>query len=346
MKFAPFASAAVLAASTVLAGTAAQARDQVQVAGSSTVLPYATIVAESFGENYPDFKTPIVESGGSSAGLKEFCKGTGPSTIDVANASRKIKDKEIKKCAENGVKEIIEVKIGYDGIVFASDINGADFKFEPIHWFNALAPKIVKDGKLVDNTNTKWSDVDASFPDWEIAAYIPGEKHGTREVFEKKVLAAGCKKAGAMDLYKAEGLDKKAAKKACYKVRKDGKAVDIDGDYTETLARIDSNKTGIGVFGLAFYENNTDKLKVAPVSGIAPNAAVIADGTYPVSRPLYFYVKKAHLGVIPGLKDYVEFFMSDDMTGEGSPTAEYGLVPAPAAERKEINDTIAKGKTL
>ena len=338
MKFASFAGAAALAATTILAGTAAQARDQVQVAGSSTVLPYATIVAEAFGENFPDFKTPIVESGGSSAGLKQFCQGTGPETIDVANASRKIKDKEIAACAENGVTEIMEVKIGYDGIVFASDINGPDFAFEPINWFNALAPKIVKDGELVDNPNTKWSDVDPSFPDWDIAAYIPGEKHGTREVFEEKVLAAGCEASGAAALYED--------KDECLKVRKDGVAVDIDGDYTETLARIDSNKTGIGVFGLAFYENNTDKLKVATMSGIAPNAAVIADGTYPVSRPLFFYVKKAHLGVIPGLKEYVDFFMSDDMTGEGSPTSEYGLVPAPAEERDAIKAAIAEGKTL
>nr|WP_319515634.1 substrate-binding domain-containing protein [uncultured Cohaesibacter sp.] len=346
MKFASFASAAAIAATAVLAGTAAQARDQVQVAGSSTVLPYATIVAEAFGENYPDFKTPVVESGGSSAGLKQFCQGAGEDTIDVANASRKIKDKEIATCAENGVKEIMEVKIGYDGIVFASDVNGPDFAFEPIHWFNALAPKIVKDGKLVDNSNTKWSDVDANFADWEIAAYIPGEKHGTREVFETKVLEAGCKAAGAFDLYVASGLDKKAAGKECMKVRKDGKAIDIDGDYTETLARIDSNKTGFGVFGLAFYENNMDKLKVATMSGISPNAEVIADGTYPVSRPLFFYVKKSHLGVIPGLKEYVDFFMSDDMTGEGSPTSEYGLVPAPEAEREAIKAAIAEGKTL
>ena len=346
MKFASFASAAAIAATAVLAGTAAQARDQIQVAGSSTVLPYATIVAEAFGENYPDFKTPVVESGGSSAGLKQFCQGAGEDTIDVANASRKIKDKEIATCAENGVKEIMEVKIGYDGIVFASDANGPDFAFEPVNWFNALAPKIVKDGKLVDNSNTKWSDVDSKYADWEIAAYIPGEKHGTREVFETKVLEAGCKAAGAYDLYIASGLDKKAAGKECMKVRKDGKAIDIDGDYTETLARIDSNKTGFGVFGLAFYENNMDKLKVATVSGISPNAAVIADGTYPVSRPLFFYVKKSHLGVIPGLKEYVDFFMSDEMTGEGSPTSEYGLVPAPEAEREAIKAAIAEGKTL
>nr|WP_321454488.1 substrate-binding domain-containing protein [uncultured Cohaesibacter sp.] len=346
MKFASFASAAAIAATAVLAGTAAQARDQIQVAGSSTVLPYATIVAEAFGENYPDFKTPVVESGGSSAGLKQFCQGAGEDTIDVANASRKIKDKEIATCAENGVKEIMEVKIGYDGIVFASDANGPDFAFEPVNWFNALAPKIVKDGKLVDNSNAKWSDVDSKYADWEIAAYIPGEKHGTREVFETKVLEAGCKAAGAYDLYIASGLDKKAAEKECMKVRKDGKAIDIDGDYTETLARIDSNKTGFGVFGLAFYENNMDKLKVATVSGISPNAAVIADGTYPVSRPLFFYVKKSHLGVIPGLKEYVDFFMSDEMTGEGSPTSEYGLVPAPEAEREAIKAAIAEGKTL
>ena len=342
MNFTSVASLAVFAA-TLVSGTAVQAREQIHIAGSSTVLPYATIVAEAFGENFSEFKTPIVESGGSSAGLKEFCKGTGPGTIDIANASRSMKEREIAKCAENGVREIIEVKFGYDGIVFASDIDGDEFAFEPIHWFLALAPQIIIDGKLVENPNQTWADVDANFPAWKIAAYIPGEKHGTREVFETKVMLEGCIAAGAFDAHVALGLEKKQAKKACYKVRKDGLAVDIDGDYTETLARIDSNKTGIGIFGLAFYENNTDKLRVATMGGITPGAEVIADGSYPVSRPLYFYVKKAHLGVIPGLQEYVEFFMSDDMTGEDSPTTEYGLVPGPEDEREEMQENIEAG---
>ena len=310
--------------------TTAAARDQVQVAGSSTVLPYASIVAEAFGENF-DFPTPVVESGGSSAGLKRFCEGVGENTIDVANASRKIKDSEVAKCAEAGVTDIIEVRIGYDGIVFASQINGPAYNaFEPVDIFNALSAKVVKDGALVENTHKQWADFNADLPAADIAAFIPGTKHGTREVFEEKVMVEGCKAAGAFDLYMAEnGGDKKAAGKACYEVRTDGVSVDIDGDYTETLARIDANPNGVGVFGLAFYENNTDKLKVATMGGVAPSTETIATGEYPVSRPLYFYVKKAHIGVIPGLKEYAEFFVADEIAGPDGPLSEYGLVSDP-----------------
>ena len=188
------------------------------------------------------------------------------------------------------------------------------FAFEPKDWYLALAAEIPgADGKLAANTNKTWKQVNAAFPEWTIAAYIPGEKHGTREVFEEKTLHAGCVKAGAHEAMVKGGMDKAAADKACIKVRKDGVAVDIDGDYTETLARLQSNKQGIGVFGLSFYENNTDKLKVATMGGVAPSVETVATGKYPVSRPLFFYVKKAHVGVIPGLKEYVEFFTSDRM---------------------------------
>jgi phosphate transport system substrate-binding protein len=320
------ASALAIAA---VSATAASARDQVQVAGSSTVLPYASIVAEAFGENF-DFPTPVVESGGSSAGLKRFCEGVGENTIDVANASRKIREKEIKACAEAGVTDIIEVRIGYDGIVFASQINGPAYNaFEPADIYNALAPKVLKDGELVDNPYTKWSDFNADLPSEEILAFIPGTKHGTREVFEEKVLAAGCEATGAHKAMIEAGMSEDDAEDACIAVRTDGRSVDIDGDYTETLASIDSNANGIGIFGLAFYENNTDKLKVATMSGVEPSTETIASGEYPVSRPLYFYVKKAHIGVIPGLKEYAEFFVSDDMAGPDGPLAEYGLVSDP-----------------
>ena len=338
-------AATVVVASLGVAGIA-QARDQVSIAGSSTVLPYATIVAEQFGQTFPNFKTPVVESGGSSAGLKQFCQGVGEEYIDVADASRPIKDKEIEACAAAGVKEIVQVKIGYDGIVFASDVNGPSFAFEPKDWYLALAKEVPVDGKMVANPNKKWSDVNADFPDWDIKAFIPGEKHGTREVFEEKVLEAGCEAAGGKDIYMEGGMDKKAAGKACMKLRTDGASVDIDGDYTETLGRLQSNKESIGVFGLSFYENNTDKLKVATMGGITPSVETIAKGEYPVSRPLFFYVKKAHVGVIPGLKEYATFFMSDAMAGPDGPLAEYGLVPLPANELKEVQETVAEMKPM
>jgi len=309
--------------------SAASARDNVQVAGSSTVLPYASIVAELFGEN-TDFPTPVVESGGSSSGLARFCEGVGENTIDVANASRAIRDGEIEECAANGVTDIIQVRIGYDGIVFASQKDGPAYTaFVPSDWYLALAAEMPMDGEMVTNPNTTWADVNADLPAEEILAFIPGTKHGTREVFEEKVLLQGCEDTGAMAAMEEMGMDEDSIEEACMNVRDDGASVDIDGDYTETLARVDANANGIGVFGLAFYENNTDKLKVATMGGVAPSTETIASGEYPVSRPLYFYVKAAHIGVIPGLKEYAQFFMADEIAGPGGPLANYGLVADP-----------------
>ena len=322
-------STSALAIAVVTAATAASARDQVQVAGSSTVLPYASIVAEAFGENF-EFPTPVVESGGSSAGLKRFCQGVGTEHTDIANASRAIREKEIAACAENGVTDIIEVRIGYDGIVFASQFKGPAYTaFTQSDIFNALAPKVMVDGKLVDNPHTQWSDFNPDLPSEDILAFIPGTKHGTREVFEEKVIAAGCEATGAMEAMIASGMSEDDAEDACLAVRTDGRSVDIDGDYTETLASIDANSNAIGVFGLAFYENNTDTLKVATMAGIEPTTETIAAGEYPVSRPLFFYIKKAHIGVIPGLKEFAEFFVSDEIAGPDGPLANYGLVSDP-----------------
>ncbi|WP_045390330.1 PstS family phosphate ABC transporter substrate-binding protein [Falsirhodobacter sp. alg1] len=309
------------------AAASAQSRDQVQVAGSSTVLPYATIVAESFGENF-DFPTPVVQSGGSSAGLQQFCQGIGENTPDIANSSRLIRESEIATCAENGVTDIMHVQIGYDGIVFASDINGPEFAFTPADIYKGLAAQLVVDGELVANPNTTWNEVNPDLPEQPIIAFIPGTKHGTREVFEEKVLAAGCEESGAMEEITAMS-DEDTAEAACVATRTDGRSVDIDGDYTETLARIQSDSNGIGVFGLSFYENNMNTLQVATMSGVVPSTETIASGEYPVSRPLQFYVKKAHIGVIPGLKEFVEFFVSDDMAGPNGPLAAYGLVSDP-----------------
>jgi len=327
MSFVKLTTAAL--AITGLAATAAVAREQVQIAGSSTVLPYASIVAEAFGEN-TDFPTPVVESGGSSSGLKRFCEGVGVNTIDIANSSRRIRDKEIAACADAGVTDIIEVRIGYDGIVFASQIDGPAFSaFEPADIFNALGSQVLVDGAVVDNPYTRWSDFNGNLPAADIVAFIPGTKHGTREVFEDKVLLEGCEATGAMAAMIASGMSEDDAEDACIDVRQDGKSVDIDGDYTETLARIDANSNGVGIFGLAFYENNTNKLKVATMGGVAPSTETISTGQYPVSRPLYFYVKKAHIGVIPGLKEFISFFVADEVAGPDGPLSAYGLVADP-----------------
>lgn len=315
-----FISAAMIAASPAIA------RDNIQIKGSSTVLPYATIVAEAFGENF-DFPTPVVEGGGSGAGRKALCEGIGPNTIDIADSSSKIKQSDIDACNANGVGGLLEVRIGYDGIVFASDINGPSFEFTPADWYNALAEKVVdKDGNLVDNPYTNWSQIRDGLPDQEILAFVPGTKHGTREVFDVKVLEQGCKDIGMDAIFDVIGVN---PDDQCIKLRTDGRSIDIDGDYTETLQRLDTSPHAIGVFGLSFYLNNTNKLRVATMDGVTPSVDTIASGEYPVSRPLYFYVKLAHLDAIPGLREYINFFVSDDMAGPDGPLAEYGLVSDP-----------------
>lgn len=325
-----------------LSATSALARDQVQVAGSSTVLPYSTIVAELFGEN-TDFPTPVIESGGSSTGLRRFCEGVGANTVDIANSSRSIRENEVQACADNGVTDIMEVRIGYDGIVFASAAQGNSFAFTPADWFNALAARRIVDGAIVENTVSNWSEVNSDLPDQEILAFVPGTRHGTREVFEEKVIIQGCEDSGAKEVFEAE-LSEDDAKEACVALRTDGRSVDIDGDYTETLTRMGSSPNGIGVFGLSFYENNTNTLQVATMDGVTPSTETIASGEYPVSRPLFMYVKQAHIGVIPGLKEFVTFFMSDAVAGPSGPLAAYGLVSDP--ELASVQEAVENEVTM
>jgi len=320
----------------------AQSRNRIQVAGSSTVLPYAKIVAEIFGEIYLNFKTPIIESGGSGAGIKEFCRGVGANSIDIVNASRPMRSSELQSCHDAGVTLVHEVRFGYDGIVLASDINGVDWHFEPIDIYKALAAQIVVDGMLVANEAHQWHEIDAKFPAIDINVYIPGEKHGSRELIEEKLMRAGCEASGAYQLLKEAGFDEKAANAACIAVRKDGHAVDIDGDYAEILARIEANKNGIGAFGLSFYENNADRLKLATIYGVLPTQETIASAQYPLSRPLYFYVKGEHLDRVAGLRNYVRFFLSDQMIGPDGPLADYGLIAAPFEEREVTRADFAR----
>ncbi|MFP4154611.1 MAG: substrate-binding domain-containing protein [Halothiobacillaceae bacterium] len=340
VKFSKVA-AAVIAAGSIAATAPAMARDTIQIAGSSTVLPFASIVAEEFGNAYAEFNTPTVGSGGSSGGLRQFCQGTGTNTIDVANASRAIKEKEIKACAEKGVEKIIEVQIGYDGIVFASNADSGSFALEPHHVFLAQAAKIPMDGKMVDNPHTRWSEIDSSLPDQEITLAIPGTNHGTREVYEEKVVIPGCKSMpGVKDMAKDE------MKNFCLDMRTDGRVIEIAGDYTETLGRLESNKDAVGVFGLSFYDQNRDRLQVATVEGVTPSLDTIISGEYPVSRPLFFYVKGEHIGVVPGLKEYALYFVNEAVSGFGSPLESAGLIPLSDDERAEITANIEAEKVV
>jgi phosphate transport system substrate-binding protein len=307
-----------------LLATVASAKDAIQLSGSSTVLPFATIAAESFGEN-SEFNTPIVEGGGTGAGIAKFCETSDADSIDIANASRKMKSGELSTCTKNNVTDVLELRIGYDGIVFASAAAGPEFAFTPSDWFNALAAEVEINGKLVSNPYTRWSEIDPKLPDQEIMVFIPGTKHGTREVFDLKVITVGCTVFKTDKLFKAR--DGKAD--ACTALRQDGRAVEIDGDYTETLQRLNANPEAVGVFGLSFYENNTDKLRVATFQGVTPTRETIASGEYRVSRPLFIYVKTQHYNSTPGLKEFVEHIVSDDLAGPEGIMVEAGLVSDP-----------------
>ncbi|WP_404801136.1 substrate-binding domain-containing protein [Acuticoccus sediminis] len=331
-----FTSIAALAAAGALVatGAAAQSRDTIQIAGSSTVLPFASVVAEEFGNAYPEFNTPVVGSGGSSGGLRQFCQGVGENTIDIANASRRIRQKEVDACNEAGVDSIVEIKIGYDGIVFASDISTGHFQLTPAQLYQALAAEVPVDGKLAANPYTNWNQIDSALPDQEITLVIPGTNHGTREVFEEKVVLPGCESFEAI-----EALGD-AAEEKCLALRQDGRVIEVAGDYTETLGRLDAQPNAVGVFGLSFYDQNRDRLQVATIDGVEPSMETIATGEYPVSRPLYFYIKGQHMDAIPGLADYALFFVSEDISGDGSPLSDMGLIPLSADERDAQIDKI------
>ena len=320
MKFTTLVSAtAVAVASTAFVG-AAQARDQVQIAGSSTVLPYASIVAEAFGEN-TDFPTPVVESGGSSAGLKRFCEGVGEGTPDITNASRRIKNKEIDKCGANGVTPV-EVKVGFDGIVLSNAKAGPAMNISREQIFLALAKNVVVDGAVVANPNKNWSDIDPSLPAEPIEVLGPPPTSGTRDAFVELVMEEACQ----------EGIEEDA----CGEIREDGAFIDAGENDNLIVQKLEANPAAFGIFGFSFLDQNADKIKGANVDGVEPTFDAIAAGDYPVSRSLYFYLKKEHVGVIPGIMEYVAEFTNDSAWGDEGYLTEKGLIPLPAADRAKF----------
>lgn len=324
---------AVAAAGLMLVSPAdAQSRNNIQIAGSSTVLPFASIVAEEFGNAFPDFPTPVVGSGGSGGGLRQFCDGVGANTIDIANSSRAIRPAELESCAAKGVTDVREIMFGYDGIVFATRADRNSFALEPEHVFKAIGAKTAS-GE--NNTVANWDQVDPGFASQPIMMAIPASNHGTREVFEEKVVIPGCRAVLGAD----------AKSEDCLNLRQDV-VIEIVGDYTETLARLNSDPNTMGVFGLSFYDQNRDSLQVATMSGVTPSLETIASGEYPVSRPLFFYVKGQHIGVIPGIEEYVEFFLSEPVNGLGGPLEDAGMIPAPREEIEKVLADFRQGKSV
>jgi len=325
----------ILAAGLVLAlPLAAQARDQIRIVGSSTVYPFATVVAEEFGRT-TSFKTPIIESTGSGGGLKLFCAGVGVEHPDITNASRRIKASEVDLCAENGVAEITEVKIGYDGIVIANSKKAPAQSFTLRQIFLALAKDVPgPDGSLVPNPNKTWKDVDPSLPDVKIEVLGPPPTSGTRDAFNELAMEGGCKTFP--DLAAIKGEDKKRYQAICQAIREDGGYVEAGENDNLIVQKLVANPNAFGVFGFSFLDQNADVIQGNKVDGVPPTFESIASGAYPVSRPLYFYVKNAHVASIPGMKEYLVEFTSEKAIGEYGYLTDKGLIPAPKAEREKF----------
>ncbi|MGJ8527772.1 PstS family phosphate ABC transporter substrate-binding protein [Maritalea sp.] len=320
MKFAHFASTAAILVASTLVATGAQARDQISIVGSSTVFPFATAVAERFGQT-SDFATPVVESTGSGGGLKLFCEGVGEGTPDITNASRRIKNKEIDKCGANGVTPV-EVKVGFDGIVLANSKSGASLNISREQIFMALAKNVVVDGAVVANPYTTWSEIDPSLPAETIEVLGPPPTSGTRDAFVELVMEKACQ----------EGIEEDA----CSQIREDGSFIDAGENDNLIVQKLEANPSAFGIFGFSFLDQNADKIKGAVVDGVDPTFEAIAGGDYPVSRSLYFYVKKEHVGVVPGIMEYVGEFTNDNAWGDEGYLTEKGLIPLPAADRAKF----------
>jgi phosphate transport system substrate-binding protein len=327
------------------AGTvyAASARDNISIVGSSTVYPFATVVAEQFGKT-TSFKTPKIESTGSGGGLKLFCAGVGVEHPDITNASRAIKKSEYDKCMANGVKEIIEVKIGYDGIVVANSKKAAPLKLTRQDLYLALAKDVPDPGgaeKLVPNPYMTWKDVNAALPAVKIEVLGPPPTSGTRDAFLELVMEEG---AEAFAFVKA--MDKDGFKAAAHTIREDGAYVEAGENDNLIVQKLDANPDALGIFGFSFLDQNTDMIQGSFVDGVQPTFDAIADGSYPVSRPLFFYAKKAHVGVIPGMQEYLNEFTSEKAWGPDGYLAEKGMIPMPDKEREEYRQNVEALKAL
>jgi len=329
---------AVAALTTVVMATAAQARDQIRIVGSSTVYPFATSVAETFGKS-TKFKTPVIESTGSGGGFKLFCAGVGEEHPDITNASRAVKKSEIERCAKNGIKDITEVKVGYDGIVLANSKKGAQLNVTRRQIFLAIAKDVPNaEGKLVPNPHKTWKDVDASLPNVKIEVLGPPPTSGTRDAFAELALEGGCKTFPEIKALKKK--DKKRYKAICHSVREDGGYIDAGENDNLIIQKLNANPDAFGVFGFSFLDQNSDVVQGSIIDGKAVSFEAIADGSYPVSRPLFFYVKNAHVGQVPGMLEYLAEFTNNKAWGDEGYLTDKGLIPMPVAERAKYKAAV------
>jgi len=340
-------SALALLATAAIAVNVAHARDQLRIVGSSTVYPFSSAIAEELGAT-TKFPTPVVESTGSGGGMKLFCKGNGLNTPDITNASRRMKAKEFKLCEKNGVTDITEAVIGFDGIAFAQSKDNKPFSVTKKQLLLAVAAEVPsKDGKsLIANPYKNWNEIDPSLPNREIIIYGPPKSSGTRDAFEDMIMKGQTKKMDAYtSLYKKDKKKYKAYKKY-HKVRQDGVYVPSGENDNIIVQKLSKNKNAFGIFGYSFLIENEDKLIGAKVNGVLPNPTSISSGQYPISRSLFFYIKNSHAKDVPAIAKYVDLFMKEDMIGKEGVLGEIGLIALPDARRTAIRASVAERKKL
>jgi phosphate transport system substrate-binding protein len=328
--------AATLSAAVAATVSAQSARDYISIVGSSTVYPFATVVVEQFGKT-TKYKTPKVESTGSGGGLKLFCAGVGVETPDITNASRRIKASEFETCQANGVKDIIEIKIGYDGIAIANSKKHEPMQLSLRDIYLALAKEVPDPAggeKLVANPYKTWKQVNPNLPDQAIEVLGPPPTSGTRDAFAELAMEGGCKTFDWIKAIKEE--DKKKYKAICHTVREDGAYIEAGENDNLIVQKLETNPKALGVFGFSFLDQNRDKIQGSAIDGVKPEFETISDGSYPISRPLFFYVKKAHVEVIPGMKEYLAEFTSEKAWGEDGYLSDRGLIPMPEEEREKF----------
>jgi phosphate transport system substrate-binding protein len=331
---------AALAAILALgAGAEAQSRDQIRIVGSSTVFPFSTAVAESFGAK-TQFSTPVVESTGSGGGFRLFCDGVGLSQPDITNASRRMHASEYERCQGNGVRDITEVRIGFDGIVLgAADHGNPPMEVTLTQLWLALAAEVPADdtcSSFVPNPNNNWSDIDASLPAQRIEVFGPPPTSGTRDAFVELAMQGGAEGIACMEALKDSDGDRFEG--IASRIREDGKWIDAGENDNAIVQTLMNTPDAFGVFGFSFLDQNSDRLHGAIINGMTPEFEDIADGTYPISRSLYFYVKNQHADLVPGLAEYVAEFTSEDAWGEYGYLTSRGLIPLPDAEREAMGE--------
>ncbi|MEJ8473388.1 substrate-binding domain-containing protein [Roseibium algae] len=311
----------LLLVNMLLIASDAQARDRVLIVGSSTVFPFSMAVAEAFGQKNGT-KTPVVESTGSGGGIKLFCGGADVGTPDITNASRRMKKSELERCRKNGVTPV-EVVVGYDGIVLANSKAGPQFKLTREQIFLALAKNVVIDGKVVPNPFKHWSDIDADLPKENIEVFGPPPTSGTRDAFEELVMDVGCEAVGGIEA------------SACSAIREDGAYLESGENDDLIVQKLEANPMTVGIFGFSFLDQNKGQIQGAEIGSVKPTFDNIASGAYPVCRPLYFYVKKEHIGLVPGIKGYLNEFTNEAAWGDNGYLVEKGLIPLAPDQRRE-----------